>query len=467
MRILFARPAPPPDTIGLQHIMVVEPLELEVMATVAGPTHTCMIVDMILEKQPLEKILLQFRPQVFCTTGYITHMPVIKAYCQLAKKLLPGVHTVVGGVHTEKFPEDTDDPAIDYRVVRNATRMFPLLLKHIEQGATLPAGVLAQGQPLISENLPAFDFYFPKPFRNLTAKYRKKYFYVFHSNVALLKTSFGCPYTCNFCFCRQITDGHYHARPLDEVMEELKEIKEKEVYIVDDDFLLSPARLTAFIKRVKEENIRKRYLVYGRADFIASHPDIIGQLHDIGLRTVIVGIESFSDAELQHFEKRTSQAINEQALQVLHSHGVECYGAVITSPDWSEEDFEHTGTKLLQLGMRFVNLQPLTPLKGTGIEVPDKDLVIARSDFPKWDLAHVVIRPTRMSMHRYYQNLLRLYERILFSPRNMLHHALHEPPAMQWKLARGLMRVHRQYKERIKQAKLYDAQNTLYTSYTV
>jgi radical SAM superfamily enzyme YgiQ (UPF0313 family) len=437
------------------------------MAAVAGPTHTCMIVDMILEKQPLGKILLQFRPHLFCTTGYITHMPVIKGYCWLAKQLLPGVHTVVGGVHTEKFPEDTDHPAIDFRVVRNATRSFPLLLHHIEQGAPLPAGVLAQGQVLKPENLPAFDFYFPKPLRDLTAKYRKKYFYVFHSKVALLKTSFGCPYTCNFCFCRQITDGHYHARPLDEVIEELKEIKEKEVYIVDDDFLLSPTRLTEFIKRVKEENIRKRYLVYGRADFIASHPDLIGQLHEIGLRTVIVGIESFSDSELQSFEKRTSQAINEQALKILHDHGVECYGAVITSPEWTEEDFRRTGDKLLALGLRFVNLQPLTPLKGTGVQVSDADLVIARNDFPKWDLAHVAIRPKHMSLYRYYKNLLRLYERILFSPGNMLHHALHEPPGIQWKLARGLVRVYRQYLERIKDAKQSDAQNTLHTGYTV
>ncbi len=467
MKILFVRPAPPADTIGLQHIMIVEPLELEVMAALAADDDECMIADMILEKRSLSEIITTFKPDLFCTTGYITHIPIMKAYCQLAKRLLPNVFTCVGGVHVEKFPEDVDDLAIDFRVVRNATRTFPLLLQHLKIGSPLPPGVLHAGDMLHEEELPDFDFDFPMPMRHLTQRYRHEYFYVFHDKVALIKTSFGCPYTCKFCFCRKITNDHYHARPMDEVIAELKAIEENEVYIVDDDFLLSPERLRQFMKRVKEEDIHKRYLVYGRTDFIANHPDVICEMKQVGLRTVIVGIESFSDDELQGFEKRSSRSINEKALAVLNANELECYAAVITSPDWSDAEFKHTGDKLLEMGIRFVNLQPLTPLKGTGIEVNDEDLVISREDFAKWDLAHVVIRPTKMSVSRYYANILKLYERIVFAPRNLLHHSLHEPLAMQWKLARGLIKVHRQYMQRIEKAKQPNAENTLHTTHAV
>lgn len=468
MKILLVRPAPPPETIGLQHIMIVEPLELEVLAALTGMDDECMIVDMILEKRSLEKIIKKFKPDLFCTTGYITHINIIKEYCRLVKSISPDTKTVVGGVHVEKFPEDVDDISIDYRVVRNATRAFPQLLYHLKYDTALPEEVLIQGELLASKKLPDFDFYFPLPNRELTKKYRDRYFYVFHNKVALLKTSFGCPYTCKFCYCRQITDDHYFARPMEDVIEELKSIREKEVYIVDDDFLLSPRRMQDFINSVKAEKIDKKYLVYGRADFIASNPDLMWQLHDIGLRTVIVGIESFNDDELIDFHKRTSRETNETALRILKECKIECYASVITSPDWSEDDFQQAGDKLAEMDIEFVNLQPLTPLKGTGVKVEDDHLVVSRDDFPKWDLAHVVIRPKQMSISQYYKSVLKLYERIVFRPRNLWHHFLNNPIKIQWKLAKGLYKVRKQYIQRIEESKrLNYAQNTVHSAHAV
>lgn len=464
MKILFVRPQPSPDTIGLQHIMVVEPLELEVLASVTSKDDECMIADMILEEQPLDKIIINFRPDVFCVTGYITHMQVMKEYCRTAKSILANVATVAGGVHVEKFPEDVDDASIDFRVVRNATKIFSVLLNHLKYKTPLPAGVLKFGEQLNEAKLPDYDFYFPIPNRELTAKYRHKYFYVFHQKVALMKTSFGCPYTCKFCFCRKITGDHYYARPMDDVIKELKGIREKEIYIVDDDFLLSASRLREFIKRVRQEKIRKNYLVFGRANFIAANKDIIAELHDIGLRTVIVGIESFDNDELESFEKRSSSYINQKALEVLKACDVDCYAAVITSPGWSKHDFKKVGDKLLRLGIKFLNLQPLTPLKGTGIEVPDEDLVIRRNDFARWDLAHVVINPAKMSVKDYYANIKYLYERILFHPRNLFSHFIHHPISVQWKLAKGLVRVSRQYRKCIQTTPSHYAKNIVHTA---
>ena len=57
LRILMVRPRPAPETIGLQHRMVVEPLELEVLAAIASPEDRVEIVDMILDKRELEDVL--------------------------------------------------------------------------------------------------------------------------------------------------------------------------------------------------------------------------------------------------------------------------------------------------------------------------------------------------------------------------------------------------------------------------
>jgi radical SAM superfamily enzyme YgiQ (UPF0313 family) len=448
MKILFVRPKPSPATIGLQHLMIVEPLELEIMATLIREDHESVIIDMILEKEKIDHFIKKFTPDVLCLTGYITHIPVIIEYCSIAKQLNSNIITIAGGVHIEKFPEDIDHVSVDYRVVRNATRTFPRLIEFLNGKSQLPQGALRVHEVLNEAILPEYDFYTPVPDRDLTAKYRRNYFYVFHNKVALIKTSFGCPYHCKFCFCRKITGDRYFARPLSEVLDELETINEKEIYIVDDDFLLSADRVREFIKLLKERKIRKNYLVYGRADFISENPELIKDLKEIGLRTVIVGLESFEDFELQGFDKLSDSNTNKLAMSVLNKNKVDCYAAVIISPSWSAKDFIKAGDIMSDLGIKFVNLQPLTPLKGTGLKVNDENLIIERSDFPKWDLAHVSIRPETMSVEDFYRNILNLYQRIVLNPRHLISY-LKYPVAMQLKMIWGMRKVRKQYKNKI------------------
>ena len=46
MKVVFIRPQPSGDTIGLQHVMIVEPLELEILATLVMEKHEVAIYDM-------------------------------------------------------------------------------------------------------------------------------------------------------------------------------------------------------------------------------------------------------------------------------------------------------------------------------------------------------------------------------------------------------------------------------------
>lgn len=74
MNILLIRPRPSPETIGLQHVMICEPLELEYLAaSIAYQDHQVDILDMILETRPLPDLLTEFQPNLVAMTGYITH----------------------------------------------------------------------------------------------------------------------------------------------------------------------------------------------------------------------------------------------------------------------------------------------------------------------------------------------------------------------------------------------------------
>jgi len=248
MKMLFVRPRPDDETIGLQHVMVVEPLELEVLGTLRRIQDEAIIVDMILDKQPIIHFLEHHKPDMVCITGYITNVGTIREMCRDIKAYDPHIITVVGGVHCEVCPGDFDHGAIDFRVVRNAVSGFPKLLDFVDGIGILPKGIIKNGNGISADTLPDHDFKYIIPDRSLTAKYRHRYFYIFHDKVALLKSTFGCPYDCSFCFCRQITQGKYKQRPLDDVILELQSIREKQIYIVDDDFLADPGYVLGFIK---------------------------------------------------------------------------------------------------------------------------------------------------------------------------------------------------------------------------
>lgn len=411
---MLVRPRPHPETIGLQDVMICEPLELEYLgAALKTAGHEVVIIDMILEHKPLSFFVQQYKPDFVGLTAYIAHINVVKEYAAAVKAAAPACKVVVGGVHAEVVPEDFVDPNIDYIVRGNGIKTMLELV----QGKSDMNGVWKEGaQPCAKET----TFQYPHPDRSLVSRYRSRYYYMFHNPCALLKTSYGCPYQCKFCFCRQITDGEYFVRDLYDVVAELKTIPEQEVYIVDDDFLVDRKRVLAFCDELTADGLDKHFLIYARADFIAANEDVIKRFSECGLRAVVVGLESGSEAELKTYNKQSSVQSSEQAVAILKRYGVECYGTFILGIDWSKADFNSLFAWIKKLGLKFVNLQPFTPLPGTEMYDLYKDrLIISRSEAEKWDLAHLSVKPSKMSIRAYYWNIILLYYKVTMHPTNV------------------------------------------------
>ena len=416
MNVLLIRPKPDKETIGLQHVMVCEPLELEYLAAnIDRPDANVEIIDMILEKKSLEYFIKRYQPNVVGISGYITHVNVIKDYARRIKVIQPDCKVAVGGVHAEVLPRDFIDEHIDFIVDANGISTFNAILDNLNLMEV--RGAYREGRQNVKEA--SFNYKFPD--RQKVGKYRTKYYYMFHNPCALIKTSFGCPYSCSFCFCKEITEGKYFTRSVNSVIEELKQIPEKEIYIVDDDFLVSGNRILEFCRKLKEHNLKKKFLVYGRADFISNNENVIKVFRDHGLQAVIVGLESFKNEALDKYNKRTSIRENEAAVRVLKKYDIEVYGTLILDMDFSREDFHNLHKWLKGLRLTFINLQPLTPLRGTEIyQMYKENLIVDGDQFEKWDLAHLVLKPEKMSVRRYYYEMIKLYYRITMAPGNVI-----------------------------------------------
>lgn len=440
MKVLLVRPRPHPETIGLQDVMICEPLELEYLgAALKEAGHDVVIVDMILESKPLAFFVQQQQPDFAGLTAYIAHINIVKEYAAAVKACAPACKVVVGGVHAEVVPEDFADPNIDYIVRGNGIKTMLELV----EGSSDTNGVWKEGAPPCAKET---TFHYPHPDRSLVSRYRSRYYYMFHNPCALLKTSFGCPYQCKFCFCRHITDGKYFVRDLCDVIAELKEITEQEIYIVDDDFLVDRRRVHAFCDELTTHGLDKRFLIYARADFIAANEDVIKRFSECGLRAVIVGLESGSEEELKEYNKQSSVQTNEQAVAILKRYGVECYGTFILGIDWGKEEFNNLYAWIRKLGLKFVNLQPFTPLPGTELYDLYKDrLIIQRSEAEKWDLAHLSVKPSKMSIRAYYWNIILLYYKVTMHPSNVLQMIKQYGLRENIKLSLGASRITWQY----------------------
>lgn len=446
MNIVLIRPQPSPETIGLQHVMICEPLELEYLsASIDDLGHTTTIVDMILERKTLAGILQRLRPDLIAITGYITHVLIIKEYCRTAKSLFPDCHTVIGGVHAEVVPEDFQDPAIDMIVRADGVGTFRAIVQALAAGK--PPGVNGNiWSPNGPEAKKPTSFDYPFPDREKVARYRSRYYYLFHNPCALIKTSFGCPFTCEFCFCREITGRRYFERDLDDVIAELKTIPQKDIYIVDDNFLVSRDRVTRFCQALQIEKIDKRFLIYGRADFIAENEDVIRLFKSCGLRAVIVGLESCTTDELDAYNKKSDVSANEAAVKILARHKVDCYATLILGIDWQKEEFQRLERWLKRLKLTFINLQPFTPLPGTDpYPKYESQLIVPREAFEQWDLAHLVLKPAQMSAAAYYWQIIRLYHRVTLHPRNTLKLLREHGLRANLRLFMGSLRVTWQY----------------------
>jgi radical SAM superfamily enzyme YgiQ (UPF0313 family) len=422
MRVLLVRPPVPPHTMGLKHVMVCEPLELEYVA--AGlHGHEVQVLDLIVEKG-FEKRLRAFKPDVIGTSCYVTGVNEVKKLCRAAKRWNPEVRTVVGGVHASRAPEDFADHAVDCIVLGDGTTAMPVLLDAFQSGRPLEE-VPGLALPLDDERV-AFTAplaYMPKPDslplprRDLVAHLRHKYYYIFHRPVATVKTTWGCWYKCNFCFTWQITGGVPYSRSPESIVDEIAAIEVEDVYIVDDIFLINRRRLRRIADLMKERGVRKKIFCYGRSDFIAENEDVIAEWAGLGLKAVLIGLEAPTDPELDSMNKENSVENNYKAVEVLRRHGVDTYGSLIPDPSYTREDWDRLQKFVDDAGLYYLNISPLTPLPGTAIWDEYKDRVsVPRKAHGLWDLSHAVL-PTRMPLRDFYRALLGVYSRSILSLR--------------------------------------------------
>jgi len=156
-----------------------------------------------------------------------------------------------------------------------------------------------------SYELQTLDNY-PQPARNLTAKHRMNYFHAHYKPVALMRFSYGCPYNCSFCVLWKLCKRKYISRKNELIVKELSELDNRNVYVVDDEAFINIEKMKDLADKIRENNINKKYHMYVRSDTVANNPALFEKWACIGLDSVMIGLESIFEDDLNQYNKSIS-----------------------------------------------------------------------------------------------------------------------------------------------------------------
>lgn len=401
--------------------IVTEPLELMYIQTILMQEKiTSYIIDDNLKRDKPKGAI----PNLVILTGYNVAENLIVSKAKAYKNKYPTVKIMVSGVHAQLNREAFRTKGIDYVYFSQSLETFRAFIKtavdleldyekednkyisnkHINNKDTknkefksnyFRKGVdiydkltdswqLGQDDVLIkSENI------FPDRlvFNDIKSQTR----YIDKTQVALVKSSHGCPYSCSFCYCRLLNNGIYLKPDYKKLISEISEIDSSYIWVIDDSFFITREDALDFIVNAKNEYLNKSLIIYLRADFIVENEDLMSELKSWGIDEVIVGFESEDESMLSEYNKGQTANIYEKAVNILKNEAIELTALFIVDPSYEIKDFLRLYKYIKKLDLDLYTISIMTPLKGTlDYELRKHELI--ETDPRKFDFLHLVLK---------------------------------------------------------------------------
>jgi radical SAM superfamily enzyme YgiQ (UPF0313 family) len=437
---LLVKPDISDFSVGFSSLARAAPLEL-LMVAASAPEHECRILDMRLEKDAaFEDALRDFRPDVIGLTAYSAEAEATKTLGRRAKRLLPRVPVVWGGYHATMALDDViSEPCVDIVVRGEGEVTFSELARAIARGDPYDgiAGIaFRKGESTVCTpprpQITDLDS-LPFPSWDLVARYQPDYYLGVLGVAGGVETTRGCPFDCNFCSVWVFNQRRYRKKSPARVMAELERLPEgiQVVAFVDDEFWVDDRRsleLAGIIRERDQTGWRGkgwRYWAQVRTDDIVRRPELVEQWSKVGLKVLLLGIETVKEKELRELHhKRNTVGKAVQALATMRQHGVEAWGCFIINPEWEERDFYDLMKFVNENEIAFTQYTVLTPLPGTVLsDRLAREEGVTKADIPHslLDFLHVTYPKARLPLRRFYELMAELYHNTSISANMRLY----------------------------------------------
>ena len=368
--LLLVNPPANPD-VGAQ--LFLENLGLGYLAASVrkhcGATHRALIWDCpILDRSmaQLREAMLAARPDYvgLSLTTMNAHFGVQAA--QLVRETVPQAKIILGGI----LPSTLDSAALTAfapdAVIRGEGEFLLCdALARLDAGEDTPLLQVSQDTPVDVDAL-------PWPARDMLPWQLARH------PQASLAASRGCPNRCGFCSIpRPANSRRWRPRAIEDVVEEMRwlntEYGVSHFYFVDDNFLLNTTgshnRALHFARLVLTTMPPIRFGFMCRS--AAVDKSVFKLLKKAGLCAVFLGIESFSQAVLDRYQKQELVAEHLQAISTLNRLGITINPGFIFFDPWTSAAEVRENLRAMR-GLDFASLESvnskLTCYKGSAIE---------------------------------------------------------------------------------------------------
>ncbi|HBS85600.1 MAG: B12-binding domain-containing radical SAM protein [Bacteroidetes bacterium GWF2_38_335] len=351
------------------------PLSLVMLATITPKKHSVYIAD-----ENTGKINLDDSPNlVGVTVNVDTSLRAFEIANVYRKR---GIKVVFGGIHASANHEQMLNHC-DAVVIGEAEPIWETLLQDLEKGSLKTVYQCCNAPDL--NNVPIPDWSFID---------QKKYVY---NNVVV--ASRGCPFKCHFCYnSSKYVSNPFRNRPLENVLEEIKSLKTKQILFIDDNFIGNIEWTKKFISAIKGRGFLWHAAV--SAD-IYQHKDLIEDFASSGCKSLFIGFESINPKSLDFAGKKQNKTEDYTGLiNLLHSKGIMVNASLVFGFDNdSPEVFKNTLKWLVKNKIETMTAHILTPYPGTKFysQLESEDRIIDR-DASKYNTSSVVFSPSKMSV---------------------------------------------------------------------
>ncbi|MBQ9425533.1 MAG: radical SAM protein [Erysipelotrichaceae bacterium] len=405
-RVLLVHPEESRTRYDFQGIIENECLDLEwIQAILQDHGYEVTIFDRQVEKLSFQKFIEDKEYDVFYGEARCFQETFILEYAVAFKERFHGL-VILGGPHAQINQERFFIPEADLVLSGYNYYDLPLIIEGNRDACNL--SYRKDGKWICNERRAVDIGKMPLPDRSYFYAHPDRYPYLDLKHAMWLRSSFCCPYRCEFCLRNHMNRRVYSRRDVKDLVDEIELNDNENVYLVDDDFLFDESYVRAFIDEIRRRKISRNYICYGRADFIAAHEDIISDFKDIGLYYVLTGLEDFRDEKLDSYQKRNSVENNERCIEICQRNNVNLMAMFILGLDFKGKDFRELYAYIRRHHLRHVAVSVYTPELGIA-EAADY-ITEDPSDF---DYLHLVAKPKYLSVRawyfHYYVLLIRLF----------------------------------------------------------
>ena len=381
MNILLIKPYPNPKHILINRFSF-SSLTLKQIAAITPPEHKVDIIDERFEKIKYSRKydLVGISIMAFNSArGY----EIAKKYKKLS------IPVVFGGYHTSLMPNEVIHYA-DAIVIGEAENIWMQLLKDIQNG-TLKK-VYKNSDFVKPEDIP--------PARHDIGNY---------TFIEPVQATRGCPIGCEFCAMDVIEGKKFRARPIEDVINEIKSINSKRIFFAD-------ASLTTNLKYSKKlfsalKGLNKKFWCFGNIDVFAYDKEFLELAKEAGVEKWILGIESISQDNINQIGKTSNKIENyAQAIKNINEYGMLSVGSMIFGYDSDTvESFDVTLKTVYDWNLNDVTFCILNPIPGTRLfDRLNKENRITNYNWTRFSEKNINFKPKNMSEEDLFENIKRL-----------------------------------------------------------